>query len=131
MGDIVETNLVRIGLQRIEEDVVVSEATQSVIDRFHREVSIAFDAAMTAVREEDRAAALTVKKMKKDMAELAEETARHELKRLVADEPNRLQTFTREMEIIETFSRIYRLCRKIARTEWKEGPASELPEAAE
>ena len=131
MGDIVETNLVRIGLQRIEEDVVVSEATQSVIDRFHREVSIAFDAAMTAVREEDRAAALTVKKMKKDMAELAEETARHELNRLVADEPNRLQTFTREMEIIETFSRIYRLCRKIARTEWKEGPASELPEAAE
>jgi len=131
IGDIIETNLVRIGRQRIEEGVVVSDATQSIIQRFHSEVKAAFEAAMTAVREQDRKTALIVKKMKKEMSELAEVTARHELDRLVADEPNRLQTFTREMEIIETLSRIYRMCRKIARTEWKESPASELSEAAE
>jgi len=131
IGDIIETNLVRIGLQRIEEGVVVSDATRSVIERFHKEVSAAFGAAMKAVREEDLEAALAVKNMKKDIAELAEKTARYELSRLVADEPNRLQTFTREMEMIESMSRIYRLCRKIARTQWKEGSASELPEAAE
>jgi len=131
MGDIVETNIVRIGRQRIEEGVVVSKATKVVIERFHKEVSAAFGAAMKAVREEDLEAALAVKNMKKDIAELAEKTARYELSRLVADEPNRLQTFTREMEMIESMSRIYRLCRKIARTQWKEGSASELPEAAE
>jgi phosphate:Na+ symporter len=131
IGDIIETNIVRIGLQRIEEGVVVSDATRSVIERFHKEVSAAFGAAMKAVREEDLEAALAVKNMKKDIAELAEKTARYELSRLVADEPNRLQTFTREMEMIESMSRIYRLCRKIARTEWKEGSAPELPEAAE
>jgi phosphate:Na+ symporter len=131
IGDIIETNIVRIGHQRIEEGVVVSAATTAMIERFHGEVSTAFEAATTAVREEDQEAALTVKNMKKDIAELAEETARHELNRLVADEPNRLQTFTREMEMIECLSRIYRLCRKIARTQWKEDPGSEVPEAAE
>lgn len=131
IGDIVETNIVRIGTQRIEEGVVVSDETKAVIERFHAEVLTAFEAAMTAVREEDREAALIVKHMKKSMTELAEVTARHELNRLVADEPNRLQTFTREMEIIESMSRIYRLCRKIARTEWREALSAELPEAAE
>ena len=131
IGDIVETNIVRIGHQRIEEGVVVSDATKAVIERFHAEVLAAFGAAMTAVREEDREAALAVKNMKKSMAELAEKTARYELSRLVAEEPNRLQTFTREMEIIECMSRIYRLCRKIARTEWTEGPSDEMLEAAE
>ncbi len=69
--------------------------------------------------------------MKRSMAELAEETARHEVARLVVNEPNRLQTFTREMEIIENLSRIYRLCRKIARVEWIEETKPMLPEAAE
>jgi phosphate:Na+ symporter len=131
IGDIIETNIVRIGHQRIEEGVVVSKATTQVIERFHAEVLTAFDAAVKAVREQDRDAALIVKKMKKDMTALAEETARHELSRLTADEPNRLPTFTREMEMIETMSRIYRLCRKIARTEWQESLTSQQREAAE
>ena len=42
----------------------------------------------------------------------------HQVGRLVAREPNRLHTFTREMEMVENFSRIYRLCRKMARIEW-------------
>ena len=131
IGDIIETNIVRIGRQRIEEGVVVSKATTQVIERFHAEVLTAFDAAVMAVREQDRDAALIVKKMKKEMTALAEETARHELSRLTADEPNRLPTFTREMEMIETMSRIYRLCRKIARPEWQENPTSQQREAAE
>ena len=131
IGDIIETNVVRIGRHRIEEGVVVSDATKAIIERYHKEVSNALSTAMKAIREEDLEAALAVKNMKKRMAELAEVTARHELSRLVANEPNRLQTFTREMEIIESMSRIYRLCRKIARTEWKDAPTAELLEAAE
>lgn len=123
IGDIIETNLVTIGLRRLEEEVVVSDATQAVIQRYHEEVLQALQTAVRAVREENQAAALQVKSMKKGMAELAEDTARHEFGRLVTNEPNRLLTFTREMEIIENFSRIYRLCRKIARTEWSESPA--------
>ncbi len=131
IGDIIETNLVTIGHHRIEEGVVVSDATREVIQRYFDEVSQAFKAALKAVREQDYGSAQTVKQMKKDMAALAEETARYELGRLVADEPNRLQTFTREMEMIECFSRIYRMSRKIARTQWLRAPEPELPQAAE
>jgi phosphate:Na+ symporter len=130
IGDIIETNMVKIGLQRIDEGVVVSEATLAVIRRYHGGVVRALEAAVQAASEEDREAALTVKHMKHDMAELAEDTARHEVGRLVASEPNRLRTFTREMEIIENLSRIYRLCRKIAREEWVRQAESIAPEVA-
>ncbi len=131
IGDIIETNLVTTGRRRIEEGVVVSKATLDVIQRYFDEVSQAFKASVNSVREQDRKAARRVKRMKKDMAALAEETARYELGRLVADEPNRLQTFTREMEMIETLSRIYRMCRKIARTQWIEMEEPEVRQAAE
>jgi len=131
IGDIVETNLVTTGRRRIEEGVVVSKATLEVIQRYFDEVSEAFKASVRSVREQDRKAARRVKRMKKDMAALAEETARYELGRLVADEPNRLQTFTREMEMIETLSRIYRMSRKIARTQWVDAGDSEVLQAAE
>ena len=131
IGDIIETNLVTIGQRRIEEGVVVSKATLEVIQRYFDEVSQAFKASVRSVREQDSKAARLVKRMKKDMAALAEETARYELGRLVADEPNRLQTFTREMEIIETLSRIYRMSRKIARTQWMDAGQAETLQAAE
>ncbi len=131
IGDIIETNLVTIGQRRIEEGVVVSKATLEVIQRYFDEVSQAFKASVRSVREQDSKAARQVKRMKKDMAALAEETARYELGRLVADEPNRLQTFTREMEIIETLSRIYRMSRKIARTQWMDAGQAETMQAAE
>jgi phosphate:Na+ symporter len=124
IGDIIETNMVKIGRQRIAEGVVVSDATREITERYHEEVSNAFKAAITAVREQDREAALEVKRLKQNMAELAEETAKHQIERLLANEPNRLQTFTREMEIIENLSRVYRLCRKIARTQWQAVPES-------
>ncbi len=131
IGDVIETNLVKIGRQRIEEGVVVSEPTQAVIERYHSQVARALKTAVKAISEEDKEAALMVKEMKQEMAELAEETARHEVGRLVVDEPNRLKTFTREMEMIENLSRIYRLCRKIARVQWVEEPTPLLPQAAE
>jgi len=130
IGDIIETNMVKIALQRIDEGVVVSQATMAMIRRYHEKVARALQTAVQAVSEEDAKAALAVKNMKRDMAELAEDTARHEVGRLVASEPNRLRTFTREMEIIENLSRIYRLCRKIARAEWVREAGPITPEAA-
>ena len=52
--------------------------------------------------------------MKPEMAELATSTVRHALDRLVVDEPNRMQAYTREMELIENLTRIYRHSRRLA-----------------
>ena len=122
IGDVIETNLVTIGQRRIEEDVVISETTQDVMKKYHDEVIHALELAIQAVCENDQTTAFQVKDMKKSMAALAEKTTRHGVERLVTSEPNRQQTFTREMEIIENFSRIYRLCRKIDKTQWADMP---------
>ena len=131
IGDIIETNLVTSAKRRIEEGVVISEATRAIMQRYHQEVAEALATAVQAVRDDDQQAALRVKAMKKEMADLAEETARHQVLRLVAKEPNRQQTYTREMEVIENFSRIYRLCRKLAKTQWSSAPAPEVSDAAD
>ena len=49
------------------------------------------------------------------MAALAEEATAHIARRLVADEPNRLENFQIETEIIETYKRFNTLTRRIAR----------------
>ncbi len=131
IGDIIETNLVTIGRRRIEEGVVISKSTRAIIQRYHDEVTQALATAVQAVRDEDQDAALRVKAMKKEMTDLAQEAARHQVLRLVADEPNRQQTFTREMEVIENFSRIYRLCRKLAKVQWAKVPEAGVSDAAD
>lgn len=130
VGDILETNMVRIGLRCIEEQVVVSDETKAVIERYQARVSQALSTAVSAVRDKNRQLALDVKNMKQSITDLAEDTARHHAARLIVNEPNRLQTFTREIEIVENLSRIYRLCRKIARTEWAGESESKLESAA-
>ena len=53
--------------------------------------------------------------MKKGMAELAEKTARYELNRLVADEPNRLAAYALETDIIERLRRVFYFAKRVAK----------------
>ena len=52
---------------------------------------------------------------KSSVNELAEEMTAHIVKRLVADEPARLETFQIETDIIENYRRINTYARRIAR----------------
>ena len=42
--------------------------------------------------------------------------AAHGLNRLIADEPNRLKTYAREMEVMEILKEVFTIARGIART---------------
>ena len=114
MGDLIETNLVGLGQKLAEDGVTVSPQTADIIRDYHRKVGDALRGSTDAFREDDRKLARRVRKMKPEMAELAMGSVRHALDRLVADEPNRLQAYTREMELIENLSRIYRHSRRLA-----------------
>ena len=48
---------------------------------------------------------------------MSRELAAHGLDRLTADEPNRLKTYAREMEIMEILEGIFSIARRIARTQ--------------
>ena len=114
MGDLIETNLVGLGQKLAEDGVTVSSQTADIIRDYHRKVGDALRGSTDAFREADVKLARRVRKMKPEMAELAMGSVRHALERLVVDEPNRLQAYTREMELIENLSRIYRHSRRLA-----------------
>jgi phosphate:Na+ symporter len=115
VGDSIETNLVGIGKKLIEEDVTVSEATAKIISDYHKKVGDALSLTAQALREDNSDLAMQVRALKPEMARMSQETIHHAIERLSADEPNRLQTYTREMELIENFNHIYRLSRRLAK----------------
>ncbi len=115
IGDIIETNLVRLGRERIERRVSVSQGTAKVLTEFHQAVSRALDAALQAVAQKNVSAAHQVMDMKMEINRLAEAAAVHQSRRLVVEAPNRLEAYTVEMDILQNLKRIYYFTKRMAR----------------
>jgi len=115
IGDIIETNLVTLGQQRIGGSIRVSAETREVLEIFHKSVYDAFLLALIAVTQKDQAAARKVSQMKSHIRNLERAASQHEAVRLVADEPNRIATYRFETDIIVNLKRIYYFARRIAR----------------
>ncbi len=115
IGDIIETDLVALGRQRIEQGVTVSNETQEVLAGIHDAVSEAVKAALRSVMENDERAAQNVIAMKNWINILIEAATRHQALRLAADEPNRLAAYTVEIDVIEKLKRIYYFAKRMAK----------------
>ncbi len=126
IGDIIETNLVQLGLSRISQELVVSQETADYLYELHKEVKEALDLAMLAVTQKNETAARRVGAMKSQINTLAKRTGRHQVERLVVDEPNRVQTYGFETDLIANLLRIFYFTRRTARVAI---PASERPES--
>lgn len=117
IGDRIATSLVTSARKRIDEKVVISKRTADIIGKLHAKVLKAMDDAIAALDAEDREGAEKVRAMKQDLAQMVEDIARHEISRLKTDEPNRLMTYAREIELVETLDDIFKTTRRIARTQ--------------
>jgi len=115
IGDVIETDLVHLGYERIEQEVSVSYSTRSILLELHHVVSGAVNMARNAVMENDQIAAQEVVAMKGDINRFMESAAMHQARRLVAEEPNRLAAYTLEMDIIEKLKRIYYFSKRMAK----------------
>jgi len=115
IGDVIETDLVHLGYERIEQGVSVSDATRKILNELHQVVSSAVDMARDAVMENDQIAAQEIIAMKGDINRFMESAAMHQARRLVAEEPNRLAAYTLEMDIIEKLKRIYYFAKRMAK----------------
>lgn len=115
MGDIIETNLVRLGHHRLDAGITPSARTCEVIREFHGEVTRALEVSLQAVTQKDADAARAVIAMKAEINRLAGSAAAHEARRLVAEEPSRLPAYTLETDIIENLKRIFYFCKRMAR----------------
>lgn len=117
IGDVIETNLVALGGRRLDLGLRISDETREVITEYHASVLRAFDASLVAVTQANEEAARVVRKMKKQINELADSAALHGAGRLIADAPSREETYSMEMNIVENLKRIYyfakRMCRAV------------------
>ncbi|MDJ0847101.1 MAG: Na/Pi cotransporter family protein [Myxococcota bacterium] len=113
-GDVIETDLVARGRQRLEDGVRVSEHTRKVIAEFHREVAECLRHAVVAVAKGDADVAKAVVDAKSRVNSLADHAARHHAARLVSDEADRISLYSLEVDMIEHLRRVFYFAKRIA-----------------
>jgi phosphate:Na+ symporter len=121
IGDRIATGMVTSARKRIKEDVNVSPATAEVLNEYHAVVCSTLDDALKAATKQKTKLAKRVRQRKKDFSELTRSIAEHGLGRLTADEPNRLNTYAREMEVMEILKGVFTIAQRIARKQVKAG----------
>jgi len=113
-SDVVETDLVSRGRQRLSGNVLISPATQKLIGEFHARVVEAFHAVVEAIANRDPERAGDVVAMKALVQDMAENAAVHGASRLVAHEDRRLPTYAVEMDMFEDLRRVFYFAKRMA-----------------
>lgn len=115
IGDMIETNLVEAGSERLSHNVQMSQATREILGALHQRVCWSVNSAVEAVTTLNPELAEEVMAAKLDINRLANDAEEHLAHRLIANEPNRLATFRIETEIIEYLKRVYYFAKRIAK----------------
>ena len=124
VGDIIETNLIGLGREKITGAIEVSSETRGLIEQYHQSVVEALELALIAVTQKDFDSARSAKKMKSDIQDREDEALDRQFERLVVDEPNRIATYRFETDVMANLKRIHHFIRRIARVAV---PVHELP----
>ncbi len=115
IGDLIETNIVGAGMERLRTNLQPSDETQEVLLSLHEKVTWAVQLALQALDASDPAMATMVIDAKTEINRLAEEAEMHLAGRLTVDEDQRLPLFRFESEIIEYLKRVYYFAKRIAK----------------
>ncbi len=129
IGDLIETNLVALGLGRIEDSLSVSPETSEVLTELHAAVAQALDLSMMALTQKNTDAARRAGKMKKQINSMERAAAVHQASRLVADAPDRIPLYQFEMAVITVLKRIYYFSKRIARVSVPEAEKAAMTDA--
>jgi phosphate:Na+ symporter len=115
IGDMIESNLVEAGQERLEKDLTISSATQEILQSLHDRVTWSVEHSVQALVAGDADAAREIMDAKDDINLLADEAEGHLARRLTAEEPNRIYVFRIESEMIEYLKRVYYFAKRIAK----------------
>jgi phosphate:Na+ symporter len=116
IGDMIETNIVQTGIERVELGVKMSAETVKILGELHERVCWSVETALAAVRTNDARIASAVIAAKPEISGLANRAEKHLGKRLVAAEDDRLVLFRLESEIIEYLKRVSYFAKRIAKS---------------
>ncbi len=115
IGDLVETNLVGAGLERLRSDLLMSLPTQEALEALHARVSETVEDTLEALDASDRAGAREVVDARAEVDRLAARAEHHLAHRLAEGGPERLPIYRVEAEVVEYLKRVYSFARRIAR----------------
>jgi phosphate:Na+ symporter len=116
IGDLLESDLVELGQKRLNANITIGEQSRNGFSQIGQEVSKAVAMAVQAVVNNDYAMAHEVIRKKDKLNRLVNSATLSEAQRLSAEEPNRLQTYTIEVAIIDKLKRIYYYSKRMAKT---------------
>jgi len=115
IADLISTNLVGVGSDRLAADVQVSEETAQRLGELWQGVSDGIAGSVQSVVEDEPARAQAVFAAYPEITQLAEDAETRVALRLTADEPNRVATYRVESDIIEHLKRMYFVAMRIAK----------------
>lgn len=115
IGDLIETDFVTIGKDRLEQKLEASDAMKSMLSGLHAIVSKALALAVQAVRDEDQRAAQEVVALRGEVDRRVDEALAHQARKLAEADSRRVAIFRLEMELVDKLKRIHGLSRRIAR----------------
>lgn len=114
MGDVIESDLVRRGRDRLERGISVSPETGRLLREFHGHVVEAVRNALLAFKGADPALAKQVVDQKAVLKSLAERAAWHQAERLVVPEGGRVLAYAVETDMVEGLRRVFYYAKRIA-----------------
>jgi phosphate:Na+ symporter len=120
IGDVVATNLVRLGRKRLEERLDIAASTLSVLDELHRRIVADLEEAVRAIAAGDRDALSAVLRQAREVTAMRDAALARQADRLVAGGPEKAGRYAREVELIAHLYRVHALTRRVARTELAE-----------
>lgn len=116
IGDIIQDDLYKLGLKRIEKQVTVSEDTRKVLTALSDVAFYGVKIALEAMEDLDPTKAEKVLQMDNDFQTLVREAEKHQASRLIVDEDKRLAAYSLEIDMIDKLKRVFQLTRRMART---------------
>ena len=115
IGDIIETNLVHLGRQRIRHRVTVSPETRHLIIRVHEQAARSLAECLRSVTDRDLGAAQGIIDRKPAIQKLLDKAERHQARRLTTPGSGRMPAYSVEMDVFDKLSRIYYHTKRVAK----------------
>ena len=117
VGDRIATDIVTSTRKRIEAHAQFQPSAVEPIMKLHEEVAVALRDGVKAVVDDDDELAAQVRAMKREVGGIAQHIVTEGVKRMSADTKTGLTSYIREVELIEILDGIFKLARRIARSQ--------------
>lgn len=114
IGDVVETNLVRLGKRRLKEEIDIAPSTVEVLEALHERVTEDLTLAVRALEQDDRQLFHALLEASTEVAAQRDAALVRQATRLADRGPGRMSAYSREVELIAHLYRIHTLTRRLA-----------------